>query len=216
MVQTMLKDPKKASAYMGELAKLPLLQPQQVTDIISALIKAPVAEAAGAVKLLLQTGQVVDVSAGPGAAPKRQQQKEQQQQQRHGQQRQQRQGPAGNAPATARALGQYASQHLPSTFRKVVVTQLSPNFRAATATVEAPMPSPSALPPGHVLVRRLFTGANASDVNFSSGRYHSSVQEARSLLPFDAGFESVGVVVAAASDVTGEQGAGGGPRTLAS
>lgn len=53
------------------------------------------------------------------------------------------------------------------------------------------MPDPGRLPEGVVLVRRLFTGVNASDVNFTSGRYFGSAKEARSQLPFDAGIPTM-------------------------
>lgn len=48
-----------------------------------------------------------------------------------------------------------------------------------------------------ILVRRMFSGVNASDINFTSGKYHGSSKEAERNLPFDAGFESVGIVVQA-------------------
>ena len=57
-----------------------------------------------------------------------------------------------------------------------------------------------------MLVRRTFVGINASDINYTSGRYHSSRKEAEQQLPFDAGFETVGVVAAVGDGV-----AGGGP-----
>ena len=47
-------------------------------------------------------------------------------------------------------------------------------------------------------------GVNASDVNYSSGRYFGSPEESAKLLPFDAGFEAVGVVAAVGPNVTGE------------
>ena len=83
---------------------------------------------------------------------------------------------------------------LPSTFRKVVVHQLSADFASATKIVDVPMPQPAA---GEVLIERRYTGVNASDVNFSAGRYFGGAKQAASKLPFDAGFESVGVAVAA-------------------
>lgn len=51
-----------------------------------------------------------------------------------------------------------------------------------------------ALPHGHVLIRRAYAGVNASDVNFTSGRYFGTPEQSKKLLPFYAGFESVGVV----------------------
>eukprot|EP00878_Enallax_costatus_P011931 GHUV01012458.1.p1 GENE.GHUV01012458.1~~GHUV01012458.1.p1 ORF type:complete len:163 (+),score=41.06 GHUV01012458.1:233-721(+) len=73
----------------------------------------------------------------------------------------------------------------------------SNNFRDAVQLVSTPMRS---VPAGHVIIRRRFVGINASDINHTSGRYHSRKSAAAAALPYDAGFESVGVVVEAASD----------------
>jgi len=59
---------------------------------------------------------------------------------------------------------------LPKTYKKLVVTKLSDKFREATAVVEAPLPLH--LKEGQVLLKRLHVGVNASDVNFSAGRYY--------------------------------------------
>ena len=67
--------------------------------------------------------------------------------------------------------------------------------------VEEALPSP---PPGHVLVRRAYAGVNASDVNFTSGRYFGSPEQSKKQLPFYAGFESVGIVAALGSGVRGK------------
>jgi NADPH:quinone reductase-like Zn-dependent oxidoreductase len=75
----------------------------------------------------------------------------------------------------------------------VVVHRLSSNFAAATRVVSAPTPVPRE---GEVLIERRWTGVNASDVNFTAGRYFGGARKAAELLPFDAGFESVGVVAA--------------------
>lgn len=50
--------------------------------------------------------------------------------------------------------------------------------------------------------RRAYAGINASDVNYSAGRYFGSTATAEAKLPFPAGFEAVGAVAAAAPDVT--------------
>lgn len=94
---------------------------------------------------------------------------------------------------------------LPASFRRVVVHTLSANFAAATKIVSAPLPTPGA---GEVLIERRWTGVNASDINFTSGRYFGGVKAAAALLPFDAGFESVGVVAAVGPG--GEVKGGGG------
>ena len=86
----------------------------------------------------------------------------------------------------------------PQTFRKVQVVRLSDNFRKAVKIVN--VQAPKEVPEGCVLMRRLWVGVNASDVNFSAGRYFG-YKAAKAKLPFDAGFESVGVVVAVGKGV---------------
>ncbi|GBG84169.1 hypothetical protein CBR_g38143 [Chara braunii] len=81
------------------------------------------------------------------------------------------------------------AQTFPAQFRKVVVTQLSADFRKATSVVSVPFPP--AVGQGKVLVRNVFAGVNASDINFSAGRYDSVPMQ----LPSDCGFESVGRIV---------------------
>lgn len=95
----------------------------------------------------------------------------------------------------SRAMLAYASADLLQTFRAWQVQQLSTVFLDASALVSLPMPSGVAQ--DEVLVRRVYTGANASDINFTSGKYFGSTAEATKQLPFIAGFESVGVVVKA-------------------
>lgn len=49
----------------------------------------------------------------------------------------------------------------------------------------------------------IYAGVNASDVNFSSGRYFSGKnQDLTSSLPFDVGFEAVGIIAAVGESVT--------------
>lgn len=105
---------------------------------------------------------------------------------------------ADDAPGTAGAGGGRNPPPpltlLPASFRKVRVARLSEDFAAATEVVSTPMPG--TIPPGHVLMRRLYAGVNASDINFTSGRYFGGAKAASARLPFDAGFEAVGVVAA--------------------
>ena len=82
---------------------------------------------------------------------------------------------------------------VPDAYRRVVVHRLTSDFAAATRIVSAPTPAPKR---GEVLIERRWTGVNASDVNFTAGRYFGGAKKAAALLPFDAGFESVGVVAA--------------------
>ncbi|KVI10765.1 Alcohol dehydrogenase, C-terminal [Cynara cardunculus var. scolymus] len=80
------------------------------------------------------------------------------------------------------------------------VHTLNHNFRSATSIVRAPLRLP--IKPNHVLLKIIYAGVNASDVNFSSGSYFSgSKQEISSRLPFDAGFEGVGLIAAVGDGV---------------
>ncbi|TMX03127.1 hypothetical protein EJD97_018122 [Solanum chilense] len=84
---------------------------------------------------------------------------------------------------------------IPHSFEKVVVHTLSHNFRSATRIVRTELRLP--LKPDHVLLKVIYAGVNASDVNFSSGRYFSgNGKDITSLLPLDSGFEAVGVIAA--------------------
>ena len=97
------------------------------------------------------------------------------------------------------SLVAWALLPLPSTQQVVRVHTLTADFSKATQVDTLPLSRSPKL--GHVLVRRLFAGINASDINFTSGRYFGSPKIAAAKLPFAAGFETVGVVVAAAPDV---------------
>uniref|UniRef100_UPI00398EB66F prostaglandin reductase-3-like n=1 Tax=Pristiophorus japonicus TaxID=55135 RepID=UPI00398EB66F len=80
------------------------------------------------------------------------------------------------------------------TMRKLAVTALSPNFREAVRVQSVRVPSPA---DGELLVRNRFVGINASDINYSAGRYNASLQP-----PFDIGFEGIGEVVALGSSAS--------------
>lgn len=92
-----------------------------------------------------------------------------------------------------------ASVPIPKEARKIIVRKLSPEFRQATELISFILPT--TLPQGCVLIRNLYCGVNASDVNFTSGRYQSG--GASSQPPFDAGFEACGIVAAIGSGVDG-------------
>lgn len=79
------------------------------------------------------------------------------------------------------------AQVLPQTIRRLMVTALSSKFRDVVKVETIPLP---ALGPGDILVKNRYLGINASDVNFSSGRYLSDVKP-----PFSCGFEGVGQAV---------------------
>ncbi|XVF01244.1 hypothetical protein REPUB_Repub04eG0071300 [Reevesia pubescens] len=87
------------------------------------------------------------------------------------------------------------SSQLPQSFEKVIVHTLSHHFREATRIVRVPLKLP--IESNQVLLKIIYAGVNASDVNFSSGRYFQGNQkDLSSLLPFDAGFEAVGIIAA--------------------
>ncbi|PRQ23047.1 putative 15-hydroxyprostaglandin dehydrogenase (NAD(+)) [Rosa chinensis] len=88
---------------------------------------------------------------------------------------------------------------LPQSYEKLVVHTLTHNFRNATRIVRAPLRLP--IGPHHVLVKIIYAGVNASDVNFSSGRYFTGADKGPQL-PFDAGFEAVGIIAAVGESVT--------------
>ena len=56
-------------------------------------------------------------------------------------------------------LARWACSGVPAQRSKLQVHRLSSDFRAATRIVSEPLPAPSALPPGHILVRRAYAGA---------------------------------------------------------
>lgn len=92
--------------------------------------------------------------------------------------------------------------HLPQSFEKLVVHTLSHHFRNATQIIRVPLRLP--IEPNHVLLKIIYAGVNASDVNFSSGRYFAgSTKDLNSLLPFDTGFEAVGIIAAVGESVAG-------------
>ncbi|KAI3445998.1 hypothetical protein Pfo_002663 [Paulownia fortunei] len=89
---------------------------------------------------------------------------------------------------------------IPQNFEKIVVHTLSHNFRSATSVVRASLRLP--LKPDYVLLKVIYAGVNASDVNFSSGKYFSGDnKDIVSLLPFDAGLQAVGIIAAIGDSV---------------
>ncbi|KAI9332896.1 hypothetical protein DFJ73DRAFT_855069 [Zopfochytrium polystomum] len=82
--------------------------------------------------------------------------------------------------------------------KKFVVHTLSNDFEAATKLVEVDERKLlSDIPKGFVVVKNHFVGINASDTNYTAGRYDPSVRP-----PFDCGFESVGEVIGVGPGVT--------------
>lgn len=89
---------------------------------------------------------------------------------------------------------------IPQSCEKIVVHTLSHNFRSATSIVCSPLRFP--IKPHYVLLKVIYAGVNASDVNFSSGRYFGgNDKDLTSRLPFDAGFEAVGIIAAVGDSV---------------
>lgn len=77
---------------------------------------------------------------------------------------------------------------LPETYRKIIANRLSTDFRAVTEIVEIPLKPPAA---GEVVVRNIYAGINASDVNASAGGYSPGQKP-----PLDMGLEALGEVAA--------------------
>ncbi|GAQ80953.1 ARP protein [Klebsormidium nitens] len=103
-----------------------------------------------------------------------------------------------NVGPPARGQGKPVAANLPAETRKIVVHTLSTDFRSATRLVSEPMPRPAK---GTILMRHVYAGINASDINMSAGRYFGSHENALKMLPFAAGFEAVGEVVAVGEGV---------------
>ncbi|KAG6534061.1 hypothetical protein ZIOFF_007942 [Zingiber officinale] len=86
------------------------------------------------------------------------------------------------------------------TVLQLIVHTLDHNFRSATRVVQTHLKLP--IKPENALVKIIFAGVNASDVNFSSGRYFGgNNNETTARLPFDAGFEAVGIIAAVGDSV---------------
>lgn len=64
-------------------------------------------------------------------------------------------------------MARHAARPLPASFRKLQGHVISPNFREATSVVTAPLKMPSAK---EVLVRVLWAGVNASDLNWTNAK----------------------------------------------
>lgn len=82
-----------------------------------------------------------------------------------------------------------------STYKKVQVVKLTSDFAAATEIKEEPIVSPGIQ---EIRVKNSFAGVNATDINISAGRYFTDGK-----VPFDVGFEGLGVIDAIGSSVTG-------------
>lgn len=82
-------------------------------------------------------------------------------------------------------------ENLPNTFQKIVVHTLSNEFDKATKIQVVEFSNLlNELKPHQVIVRYTYLGINASDINYTAGRYDPTVKP-----PFDCGFEGIGEVV---------------------
>lgn len=84
---------------------------------------------------------------------------------------------------------------LPAAYRKLVAARFTHQFREAAEIVETPLTAPKA---NEIVVRNIYAGVNATDVNISAGGYTP-----RTPPPIDLGAEAIGEVVAVGGDVTG-------------
>eukprot|EP01122_Echinamoeba_exundans_P007241 TRINITY_DN2179_c0_g1_i1.p1 TRINITY_DN2179_c0_g1~~TRINITY_DN2179_c0_g1_i1.p1 ORF type:complete len:353 (-),score=72.17 TRINITY_DN2179_c0_g1_i1:33-1091(-) len=82
--------------------------------------------------------------------------------------------------------------------RKIICKQLSTNFREATE-IHAHEIDLATIKADEVVVQNVVLGINASDINFTAGRYFPDPKKIK--LPFDCGFESLGKIVYAGADV---------------
>ncbi len=82
---------------------------------------------------------------------------------------------------------------LPVTYRKLIATAFSKDFRAVAQIVEAELKPPA---PDEIILRNHYAGVNASDVNISAGSYTPGKPP-----PIDLGGEMIGEVVAVGNEV---------------
>jgi prostaglandin reductase 3 len=95
------------------------------------------------------------------------------------------------------AAATYAASVGSGTFRRVVCNRISPDFAKCTEVATFPIPTLAEIKPTDVLVRNRFVGINASDINYTNGKYRPGVNP-----PFNCGMEAIGEVVACGSSVT--------------
>ena len=82
---------------------------------------------------------------------------------------------------------------LPTTYRKLIGSRFTRNFREAAQIVDEELRLPAK---NEVLVRHLYAGVNASDINMTSGMYIAA-----QALPYDLGIETASEVVAVGAGV---------------
>lgn len=79
------------------------------------------------------------------------------------------------------------------TYKKLVATSLTTQFREAAEIVEEEIPEPAS---NEVVIENKYAAVNATDVNISAGEYEADAEP-----PIDLGVEAAGVVVEVGQDV---------------
>ncbi|KAI8346755.1 orotate phosphoribosyltransferase [Blakeslea trispora] len=86
----------------------------------------------------------------------------------------------------------------PTTFRKLQAFEVGNNFSKVTKLVTVNLNDMiSNVRPNSVIVKNHYVGINASDINFTNGKYIPGIKP-----PFDVGFEALGEIVAVGSKVS--------------
>jgi len=80
-----------------------------------------------------------------------------------------------------------------TTYKKLIATKLTTDFRDAAEIVEETIPD---LKPHEVLIRNVYAGINATDVNITAGRYQPGAKP-----PIELGAEAAGIVEEVGSEV---------------
>jgi len=83
---------------------------------------------------------------------------------------------------------------MPETYKKLIAESFSKNFRDVATIVEAPVPTPNT---NEILVKNIYAGVNATDVNIAAGLYTPGAKP-----PIDLGGETIGEVVAVGEGVS--------------
>lgn len=106
-----------------------------------------------------------------------------------------------SSTTTTTAAPPQQQQQLPPTFARLVADAPADSFRAA-ARVDgaAPLPLPSSLAPGEVLVRMHYAGINGGCETFRARAEHAFARHREQHEPYPLGAEGSGVVVARAAE----------------
>ncbi|KAG1122140.1 hypothetical protein G6F42_011759 [Rhizopus arrhizus] len=89
----------------------------------------------------------------------------------------------------------------PTTFRKIQALEIGNDFNKVTKVVSVNYKDLiQNLKPNSVVVKNFYVGVNASDINYTNGKYTPGIKP-----PFDVGFEALGEIVAVGSNVSKEK-----------